>query len=338
MSRHPKALAVMSEFEVEKFLPSPSLENLEALLPGLEIVDPLADDFGPWEDLLREKKPEILITCWKTPPLPVAWLEDPDCSLKYLCHFSGTVRSKVPRVFIEKGLVVTNWGNSISRTVAECGLLLTLAALRRVSAWSLDMHLKGAWKTPDVYVESLFGRRVGIHGFGNISQHLTRLLKPFGVPIATFSPSVPDTLLEEFDVDRAPSLEALFSENNVIIELAPYKPENEGLVTEELLRMIPEGGTFVNIGRGAVVDEEALLRIAREGRLQIALDVYGIEPLPVDSGFRGLRNVTLLPHLGGPTIDRRQDAGALGVENIGRYLKGEPLESVVSLSIYDRST
>jgi len=328
----------MSEFEVEKFLPSPSLENLKALLPGLEIIDPLADDFGPWEDLLREKKPEILITCWKTPLLPVAWLEDPDYSLKYLCHFSGTVRSKIPREFIEKGLVVTNWGNSISRVVAECGLLLTLAALRRVSAWSLDMHLKGAWKTPDVYVESLFGRRVGIHGFGNISQHLTRLLKPFGVPVSTFSPSVPDTLLEEFGVDRAPSLEALFSENNVIIELAPYKPENEGMVTEELLRMIPEGGTFVNIGRGAVVDEGALLRIAREGRLQIALDVYGIEPLPADSGFRGLRNVTLLPHLGGPTIDRRQDAGALGVENVGRYLKGEPLESVVSLSIFDRST
>jgi phosphoglycerate dehydrogenase-like enzyme len=265
-------------------------------------------------------------------------LDDPNYRLRYLCHFSGTVRKLLPRVFVEKGLIATNWGNSISRVVAECGLLLTLAALRRVSSWSIDMHLNGAWKTPDVYVESLFGRRVGLHGFGNISQHLARLLKPFGVPMATYSPSVPDDVLESFGVTRVDTLEALFSENNVIIELAAYKPENVGLVSEELLRMIPDGGTFVNIGRGAVVDEDALLRIAREGRLQIALDVYGIEPLPVDSGFRGLPNVTLLPHLGGPTIDRRQDAGAHGVDNIERYLKGEPLESVVSLSVYDRST
>jgi phosphoglycerate dehydrogenase-like enzyme len=338
MPEKPVALAVLSAFEVENFLPSPSLEKLKSLLPNLEIVDPLADDFGDWETLLREKKPEILITCWKTPSLPVSWLEDPDYSLKYLCHFSGTVRKLIPREFVQNGLVVTNWGNSISRTVAECGLMLTLMALRRASSWSIDMHLKGAWKTPDVHVESLFGRRVGLHGFGNISQHLARLLKPFGVPIATYSPSVPDDLLESFGVDRAPSLEALFSENNVIIELAAYKPENEGLVSEALLRSIPAGGTFVNIGRGAVVDEDALLRIAQEGRIQVALDVYGVEPLPVDSGFRGLPNVTLLPHLGGPTIDRRQDAGALGVENIEHYLKGEDLEAVVSLSIYDRST
>ena len=124
----------------------------------------------------------------------------------------------------------------------------------------------------------------------------------------------------------------------MIIELAAYTPENRHLVSESILRMIPEGGTFVNVGRGAVVDEEALLRIAREGRLQVALDVYGKEPLPADSGFRGLPNVTLLPHLGGPTIDRRQDAGALGVANLERYLNGEPLEAVVSLPVYDRST
>lgn len=338
MPNNPTALAVLSEFEVERFLPSPALENLKALLPDLEIIDPLSDDFGDWETLLREKKPELLITCWKTPTLPVSWLEDPDYSLKALCHFSGTVRNLIPREFIENGLIVTNWGNSISRVVAECGLLLILTALRRVSQWSIDMHLHGAWKTPDVYVESLFGRRVGLHGFGNISQHLARLLKPFGVSIATYSPSVPDDVLESFGVDRAPTLEALFSENNVIVELAAYKPENVGLVSEELLRMIPEGGTFVNIGRGAVVDEEALLRIAKEGRLQVALDVYGVEPLPVDSGFRGLPNVTLLPHLGGPTIDRRQDAGALGVQNIERYLKGESFDPLISLSVYDRST
>jgi len=338
MSEKRAALAVLTEAELQDFLPSASLDRLQRLLPDLEIVDPTAETFGSWINRLREKKPEILITGWKTPTLPEAWLEDPGFSLRYLCHCTGTVRKLIPRAFIERGLVVTNWGNSISRTVAECGLLLTLAALRRASSWAIEMHLKGGWKTPEVYTESLFGRRVGLHGFGNIAQHLARLLKPFGIPIATTSPSVPDSVLASFGVNRAASLEALFSENNVIIELAAYKPENRHLVSEKLLRMMPEGGTFVNIGRGAVVDEEALLKVAREGRLQVALDVYRVEPLPVDSGFRGLPNVTLLPHLGGPTIDRRRDAGAHGIDNIERYLRGDRLESVVSLSVYDRST
>jgi phosphoglycerate dehydrogenase-like enzyme len=323
---------------MKDFLPPASLKRLKSLLPGIEIIDPTADDFTDWPGLLAAKKPEILITCWKTPSLPESWLKDPDYSLKFLCHLSGTVRKLIPRAYIERGLTVTNWGNSISRTVAECGLMLTLMALRRASSWAIDMHLKGAWKTPALVTQSLFERRVGLHGFGNISQHLAELIKPFGSALSTYSPSVPDAFLEAHGVARAETLEDLFSQNDVIVELAAYKPENKGLVSEKLLRMIPEGGTFVNIGRGAVVDEEALLRIAKEGRLQVALDVYGVEPLPADSGFRGLPNVTLTPHIGGPTIDRRQDAGTLGIENIERYLKGETVDPLVSLSVYDRST
>jgi phosphoglycerate dehydrogenase-like enzyme len=87
-----------------------------------------------------------------------------------------------------------------------------------------------------------------------------------------------------------------------------------------------------------VVDEADLLRVAREGRLQIALDVFEHEPLPADSPLRGLPNVTLLPHLAGPTRDRRRDAGALALKNLRAYLRGEPLEAVVTLEVYDRST
>jgi phosphoglycerate dehydrogenase-like enzyme len=124
----------------------------------------------------------------------------------------------------------------------------------------------------------------------------------------------------------------------VIVELAAATPDNHHIVTERHLRMIPEGGVFVNVGRGCVVDEVALARVAREGKLQIALDVYEQEPLPKDSLLRGLPNVTLLPHLGGPTRDRRQDSGALALKNLRAFLCGEPQEAVIDLDIYDRST
>jgi phosphoglycerate dehydrogenase-like enzyme len=105
-----------------------------------------------------------------------------------------------------------------------------------------------------------------------------------------------------------------------------------------LLRLIPEGGVFVNVGRGLVVDEAAMARVAAEGRLQVALDVYEQEPLPAESRLRGMPNVTLLPHLGGPTRDRRRDSGALALKNLRAFLRGEALESLVTLEVYDRAT
>jgi len=87
-----------------------------------------------------------------------------------------------------------------------------------------------------------------------------------------------------------------------------------------------------------VVDQDGLLCVAREGQLQIALDVFEQEPLPANSPFRGLPNVALLPHLGGPTRDRRRDAGALAVKNLRAFLRGEPLDAVVTLEVYDRSS
>jgi phosphoglycerate dehydrogenase-like enzyme len=235
-------------------------------------------------------------------------------------------------------VIVTNWGNSIAATVAECTLMLILMALRRASWWAIAMHREGAWKNNSTITQSLLGRRVGIHGFGGISQTLVPMLRPFTDQIQTFSPRVPDEILAKCGVSRAHSLEELFSQCEVVIELAAATPENYRMVKESHLRLIPEGGVFVNVGRGCVVDESALLRVAREGRIQIALDVYEQEPLPPDSPFRGLPNVTLLPHLGGPTRDRRRDSGVLALRNLRAFLRGEPQEAVVTIDVYDRST
>ncbi len=149
---------------------------------------------------------------------------------------------------------------------------------------------------------------------------------------------MPDEVFSSFGVKRLASLEELFAESDVVVELAAATPENYHIVTENHLRLIPEGGVFVNVGRGCVVDEGGLLRVAREGRLQIALDVFEQEPLSADSPLRGLPNVTLLPHLGGPTRDRRRDAGAFALKNLRAFLRGEPLDAVVTLEVYDRSS
>jgi phosphoglycerate dehydrogenase-like enzyme len=258
--------------------------------------------------------------------------------LRYVCHLTGSIRKLVPRELIERGLVVTNWGGSISATVAECTLMLILMALRRASYWSVAMHRDGAWKDGNTVTQSLLGRRVGIHGFGSISQCLVPMLRSFTSRIQAYSPNIPDEIFSNLDVKRLGTLEELFAESDVVVELAAATPENYHIVTENHLRMIPEGGVFVNVGRGCVVDEDGLVRVAREGRLQIALDVFEQEPLPADSPLRGLPNVTLLPHLGGPTRDRRRDAGAFALKNLRAFLRGEPLDAVVTLEVYDRTS
>ena len=165
-----------------------------------------------------------------------------------------------------------------------------------------------------------------------------RLLHPFGCRLSAFAPDVDGTAERDYGVKAAPSLEALFAENDIIVELAPLIPATQGSVTEKHLRLIRPGGVFVNVGRGAVVDEAALLRVAKEGKIWVGLDVFTVEPLPADSGFRGLPNVTLTPHLAGPTTDRRRDAGEFAMHNLRAYAEGRSLNAVVDLRAYDTST
>jgi len=333
-----RAIVALSDLEVADFFPGPMWAELEDLLPGHHRVHlPLAKP-EDWARMWRESPAELLVSAWQTPALNGEITPADVKSLRYVCYLAGSVRKLVPRELVNHGLVVTNWGTSIAATVAECALMLILMSLRRASYWAIAMHREGAWKSGAPATQSLLGRSVGLHGFGTISQNLVPMLKPFTDHVQTYSPSVPDEILARHGVKRADSLEELFSRSDIVVELAAATPENQHIVTEAHLRMIPQDGVFVNIGRGCVVDEDALLRVAKEGRLQIALDVFEQEPLPADSPFRGLPNVTLLPHLGGPTRDRRRDAGALALRNIRAFLKGEPQEAVVNLDTYDRST
>ncbi len=333
-----KILVVLSESEKSDFLPEPMWNELKRLVPDLVWLRPEDIVEQSWANVLGQIKPTIMVSGWKTPPLPDEAGLARESGLEYLCHLPGSVRTLVPRVWIEAGLTVSNWGSSISHIVAECGLMLIISGLRRAGYWNLAMHNGPAWKGADLDTQSIFGRRIGIHGFGAIGRCLVRLLEPFSVKISTYSPSIPESILEEFSVRRSSSLEELFSSNDVIVELAPLTPETTGIVTEELLRMIPDNGLFVNLGRGATVDEAALERVCAEGKLHAALDVYTIEPLPADSRLRSLKNVLLLPHLGGPTVDQRQTAGAYGLANIERYIRGEQPESLVTIEIYDRAS
>ncbi len=323
-----RVLAVLTEVERRDFFPGPMLDELRSLADEFVVVDP-----QPQRDLAA-LRPDVLVACWKTPALPEALPE----SLRYVCHLCGSVKKLVTRKHLEDGLLLTNWGGSISRVVAEWALFHILACLRRAPYWTIAMHEHGGWKNEKTETASLFGRSVGLHGFGLVARELARLLAPFRCPISVFAPDVDDDAERRHGVRAAQSLEALFEESDVVVELAPLIPETRGIVTEDLLRRLRPGAVFVNVGRGAVVDEEALVRVAREGSVRFGLDVFTTEPLPADHPLRGMMNVSLTPHLAGPTTDRRRDAGAFALANLRAFAAGAPLQAVVTPEIFDRTT
>jgi phosphoglycerate dehydrogenase-like enzyme len=336
MPRISSLLAVLTPTEVREFLPEPLLTQARALAPEFRLIDPTGVSEAAFARELSAINPDVILGCWKTPPLPDTLTPQ----LGYVCYITGSVKKLVSRRHIEKGLLVTNWGGSISRTVAEAALFHILACLRNASYWALTMHEPGvaAWKNGLTDARSLFCRSVGIHGFGPVARELVVLLKAWKCPVTALAPDLTAELAHAYGIERAASLEALFAGNEIIVELAPLIPATTGIITERLLRLIRPGGVFVNVGRGAVVDEAALLRVAKEGRIGVGLDVYTVEPLPADSGFRALPNVTLTPHTAGPTIDRYPDAGAFAVRNLRAHVEDRPLEAVVTPEIYDQSS
>jgi phosphoglycerate dehydrogenase-like enzyme len=329
-------LAVLTPTELREFLPEPLLAQIRGLAPDFHLMDPTEVPPEKFARELATLDPDVLLGCWKTPPLPEALPP----RLRYVCYLTGSVKRMISRAHLERGLLVSNWGGSISRTVAEAALFHVLACLRNASHWAIAMHQPGvpAWKNGLTDSRSLFCRTVGIHGFGPVARELVRLLKPWDCPITAFAPDLTAELAHAYGVERAASLETLFSENEIIVELAPLIPSTHGIVTERVLRLIRPGGVFVNVGRGAVVDEAALLRVAREGQISVGLDVFATEPLPAGHGFRSLPKVSLTPHTAGPTIDRYPDVGTFAAKNLRSYVEGRPLEAVVTPEIYDQSS
>ncbi len=292
-----------------------------------------------WESSLDHLQPQVLITGWSTPPIPEPWLLSPHCPLRYVCHTTGSVRGLVPRSFVARGGIVTNWGDSVSPQVAEHGLLLALAALRHVDRWPAFIARDPAGRRlEEIETRTLFGRRVGLHGFGAVARALLPLLAPFSVSLSAYSAGVPPDLMRGAGVRPCASLEELFSDSEVLFECEALTPATERSIGAELLAMLPTNAVFVNIGRGRVVDDEALQREARAGRLRLALDVVADEPLTPDSPYVASGRVVLSPHIGGPTLDRYRHCGALALANLETFLRGEIPVGAITLAAYDRAT
>lgn len=329
----PGVLFAIGALEHSLFLPD--------LPPSLELRQTDPKCFGSpsaWHELLIETGPAALVTGWGTPSLPSDWLARDDCPLRYVCHLAGSVRRLVPRVFLERGGLVTNWSGLAAPQVAEHTLLLTLASLRDLASWLGEHGPAAGVNIQTARTRTLFGRRVGVHGCGGVARHLARLLAPFGCDIACWSRGVPEAVIRAAGMTPAASIEDLFTGRDVLIECEALVPGDEGWIDRNLLSRLPNGALFVNVGRGRIMDEPALLAEALSGRLRVALDVLVAEPPPPGSPWWAIPGAILSPHIAGPTRDMMPRIGDRAMDNLERFLAGRPLVEPISLELYDRAT
>jgi phosphoglycerate dehydrogenase-like enzyme len=171
-----------------------------------------------------------------------------------------------------------------------------------------------------------------------VAQALVRLLRPFGVEAAAFSAGVPAAVFAAHGVRESGSLEELLAASEVFFECEALTPATEGVLDAARLALLPEEAVFVNVGRGRLVAEAALVAAARAGRLRVAVDVLEREPITPDSALCQVPGAIVSPHIGGPTLEEYAAIGRRAEENLRRYLRGERPADVVTLAHYDRST
>lgn len=298
---------------------------------------------GPegWARMLREWRPTVIVTAWSAKGLPSDWVASPGFSLKYVCHVTGSLKSLMTREPFLRGVRATNWGASINHTIAEHAMLLTLALLRGAGTWP-DAMEKGGWTVDQVRrlrTRALRGRSVGLHGFGAIAREIAAMLAPFKPAcVRSYSRGVPPAFMAGHGVEPCGSLEELYGSSEVLICCESLTPENRGSVDARILGRLGDDSVFVNVGRGQIVDEGALLAEASTGRLRIGLDVFHREPLPADYPLRTAPGVMLSPHIAGPTLETYPACGDHALENLRRYLAGEPLSGEITLEAFDRMT
>ncbi|TFG68891.1 MAG: D-2-hydroxyacid dehydrogenase [Thermomicrobiales bacterium] len=318
---------------------SRDLERIRAAAPGARIVtisvEGLAD--GPLDDV------EVMLRGWLRPDAfdrvlsrapRLAWVHTAT---------SGVEGAHTPAA-LERGIIVTNARGVFSRPIAEYVLMMILSVSRRLPQL-LELQRERTWQPLEG--AELRDVTVGIVGLGSIGRAVGALATAFGCRVVaarrrpdgarTASPEDEDGRpLGELMLDRVggpDSLPELLAESDFVVLAAPLTPDTEDMINTETLAMIKPGAWLINVARGRLIDERALLRALDDGTLGGAvLDTFRDEPLPPTSPFYDRPNVIVTPHTAwssGRVLDRSVE---LFCENLRRFAAGEPMLNLVDPS------
>ncbi len=223
---------------------------------------------------------------------------------------------------IERGIPVTHTPNVLNDEVADLAMGLMLSVARRIPL--ADRYVRaGRWakEGPMPLARKVSGARLGIVGLGRIGQAIADRAQAFGMSIAYTARSAKAGLPYAF----YPTAAALAAEVDFLIVITPGGAGTRHMINAEVLAALGSGGYLINVARGSVVDEAALVDALQRGVIAGAgLDVFENEPHPLEALW-ALDNVVLTPHMASATVQTRQAMADLAADNLRAHFAGTPL-------------
>ncbi len=308
-------------------VPEDTLALLRRRFPALTFVG--ADDA---ETLRREAADADVFYGWRFPPELVPHAP----RLRWIQSASAGVEDNLSPELRERGILLTNGAGIAAGGIAEHVLALLLGFCRNLPA-AARLQRERRWDRPAVMagdgasIREFAGSRVAVLGLGPIGRAVAERSVALGAVVRGMRRHPPGVPTPPYDAVVGPEgLGALLAWAEFIVVALPHTAETTGMIgARELARMRPDA-CLVNVARGAVVDEDALVEALERGAIAGAgLDVFEAEPLPPSSPLWGLPNVVVTPHVAGATPRYLERALALFIDNLERFLARQPLENVV---------
>lgn len=265
---------------------------------------------------------DVLVTGWGTGPVDDAVLAAAPL-LRGIVHTGGSVRSIVgPEVFA-RGIVVSSQTEENAQPVAEYTVAMIMLAAKDVfRSARLYRDERDFIDREERFPEAgLYKRKVGIVGLSRISRKAIELLRPYETDLYVYSRHLDDEEASRLGVTPA-GLDEIFAGCEVISLHSASLPETRHMVDADLLRLIRPGATFINTARGALVDQDALIRELGDGRFDAILDVADPDVTAADSPLWHLPNVTLTPHFAGAVGHELWRLGGSAVQDVADILGG----------------
>jgi len=240
----------------------------------------------------------------------------------------------------KRGIPVGHTPNVLTETTADMGMGLLIAAARRIvegqtfardGRWKAHAHLD----LPGVDVNN---KTLGIVGLGHIGTHVAKRARAFNMRVLYYSRTRKPEAESLFNLEYRPTLHAMLAESDFVMIAVPLTAQTRNLFGREEFAAMKPTAILVNIGRGAIVNDEALYEALKTGRiLRAAIDVTSVEPLPLDSPLFTLDNILIMPHIGSAVVETRRKMWSMAVDQFLIGLRGERIPNCINRQIYDRS-
>lgn len=230
-----------------------------------------------------------------------------------------------------RGIIVANAPESNSVAAAEHTLALMLALCRNVPQAQASL-VDGRWERPKFKGTELYGKKLGVIGFGRIGQLVAKRAQAFDMDVVAFDKFVSAERFRDLGVEGAESIEELLGKADLVTLHTPKTPETIGMINAETIASMKDGARVVNCARGELIDLDALLAALEAGKLGgAALDVFPSEPF-TDHPIFAREDVVVTPHLGASTAEAQDRAGVVTAEQVTAALTGGVVTNAVNIA------